>query len=119
MLSLDNSVRYWLYSRPVSMRKGFSGLSGIVMSEMGRELREGDVFVFVNARRNQVKMIRREGNALVLYNVRTEMGCMSVPSEGAELSPLDHDGLVRMIRSALDSPYVRRMRLAAEKLNFR
>ena len=30
MFSLDGSVKYWLYNKPVDMRKSFNGLSGIV-----------------------------------------------------------------------------------------
>ena len=29
MFSLDNTCRYWLYNKPVDMRKSFNGLSGI------------------------------------------------------------------------------------------
>ena len=29
MFSLDASHRYWFYNRPVNMRLGFNGLSGI------------------------------------------------------------------------------------------
>ena len=30
MFSLDGGVKYWLYNKPVDMRKSFNGLSGIV-----------------------------------------------------------------------------------------
>ena len=49
MFSLDNTMRYWLYNKPVNMRMGFNGLSGIVNNSMGMSMRSGDVFVFVNA----------------------------------------------------------------------
>ena len=52
MFSLDNTMRYWLYNKPVNMRMGFNGLSGIVNNSMGMSMRSGDVFVFVNAARN-------------------------------------------------------------------
>lgn len=56
MFSLDNSHRYWFYNRPVNMRMGFNGLSGIVTNRMGMNLRDGDVFVFVNAARKRMKI---------------------------------------------------------------
>lgn len=31
MFSLDGSVTYWLYNKPVDMRKSFNGLSGYVL----------------------------------------------------------------------------------------
>ena len=35
MFSLDNTMRYWLYNKPVNMRMGFNGLCGIVNNNMG------------------------------------------------------------------------------------
>ena len=55
MFSLDNTMCYWLYNKPVNMRMGFNGLSGIVNNNMGMNMRSGDVFVFVNATRNRMK----------------------------------------------------------------
>ncbi len=43
MFSLDDTCRYWLYNRPVDMRKSFNGLSGIVTNAMCEKLRSGDV----------------------------------------------------------------------------
>ena len=37
------------------MRLGFNGLSGIVTNRMGMNLRDGDVFVFVNAARGDFR----------------------------------------------------------------
>ena len=52
MFSLDNTMRYWLYNKPVNLRMGFNGLSGIVNDSMGMNIRSGDVFVFVKAARD-------------------------------------------------------------------
>ena len=49
MFSLDGSVKYWLYNKPVDMRKSFNGLSGIVTNGMCASLRSGDVYIFMNA----------------------------------------------------------------------
>ena len=59
MFSLDKTMRYWLYNKPVNMRMGFNGLSGIVNNKMGMNIRSGDVFVFVNAARNRMKILHR------------------------------------------------------------
>lgn len=60
MFSLDKKMRYWLYNKPVNMRMGFNGLSGIVNNSMGMSMRNGDMFVFVNAARNRMKILHRE-----------------------------------------------------------
>jgi len=38
------------------MRKNFDGLSGIVRQQMGLDVVYGAVFIFLNRRRNQVKL---------------------------------------------------------------
>ena len=78
MFSLDNSMRYWLYNKPVNMRMGFNGLSGIMNDKMGMNVRSGEVFVFVNAARNRMKILHREESGLVLYALRIEMCRMRI-----------------------------------------
>lgn len=119
MFSLDNTMRYWLYNKPVNMRMGFNGLSGIVNNNMGMNIRSGDVFVFVNAARNRMKILHREEGGLVLYALRIEMGRMrlSFSDETEGLSTmLAHADLVSTARSAMESAYVRRMKMLSSSL---
>lgn len=119
MFSLDNSHRYWFYNRPVNMRMGFNGLSGIVTNRMGMNLRDGDVFVFVNAARNLMKILHREECGLVLYSLRIEMGRMRMPSSGESdeiAGSLGYESLISIAKSAMESPYVRRMKLLSQPL---
>ena len=60
MFYLDGTYRYWLYNKPVDMRKSFNGLSGIVTNAMGGRLYGGDVFIFVNTSRNMMKLLRKD-----------------------------------------------------------
>ena len=119
MFSLDNTCRYWLYNKPVDMRKSFNGLSGIVTNAMCERLRSGDVFIFANASRNMMKMLRQEEGGLVLYSLRLDLGRMRIPStEGTDVvsTNLAYENVIGMVRSALDSPYVRRMKMMAKSL---
>ncbi|MCR5841638.1 MAG: IS66 family insertion sequence element accessory protein TnpB [Bacteroidales bacterium] len=117
MFSLDGTCRYWLYNKPVDMRKSFNGLGGIVTNAMGGNQRNGDVYIFINASRNMMKMLRHEEGGMVLYSIRLDMGRMRVPSVDEEdiiSSSLAYENVIGMVRSALDSPYVRRMKLLAK-----
>lgn len=119
MFSLDASQRYWLYNKPVDMRKSFNGLSGIVTNGMGATLRSGDVFIFINASRNMVKMLRQEEGGLALYAMRLDMGRMKLPEGGSPdviSSSMDYDSMLEMVRSAMNSPYVRRMKMLARSI---
>ena len=119
MFSLDGTYRYWLYNKPVDMRKSFNGLSGIVTNAMCERLRSGDVFIFVNSSRNMMKMLRQEEGGLVLYAIRLDMGRMRLPAIGGEevvSTSLAYENVIGMVESALDSPYVRRMKLLSKAL---
>lgn len=120
MFSLDGSVRYWLYNKPVDMRKSFNGLSGIVTNGMCASLRSGDVYIFMNASRNMMKLLHQEEGGLVLYAIRLDMGRMkpAVQTSDDELisSGISYEEMLGMVRSALDSPYVRRMKMLSKSL---
>ena len=120
MFSLDGTVKYWLYNKPVDMRKSFNGLSGIVTNGMCANVRNGDVYIFMNASRNMMKMLRREEGGLVLYAVRLDMGRMKsavmASDDDVTSSGITYEDLLGIVRSALDSPYVRRMKMLSKSL---
>ena len=126
MFSLNDSMRYMLYNQPADMRKSFNGLSGIVTNAMCERLRSGDVFIFVNASRNMMKMLRQEEGGLVLYAIRLDMGRMlsllyqdvaaRIGGEEVVSTSLAYENVIGMVESALDSPYVRRMKLLSKAL---
>jgi transposase len=79
MLGLGHQHRYYLYMRAADMRKSFDGLSGIVRNEMGRDPLNGDVYIFVNHRRNMVKLLQWDYNGYALYSKRLEQGSYELP----------------------------------------
>ncbi len=79
MLHLSSSCRYYLYHAPTDMRKGFDSLSGIVMQQMNQHALSGDIFIFINKKRNQVKLLLWEGDGFALYHKRLEKGTYELP----------------------------------------
>ena len=57
MLHLSASERYYFYNQVTDMRKGCYGLCGIVQNELKKNILPGEVFVFINKRRNQIKLL--------------------------------------------------------------
>ena len=84
MLSLGPSQRYFLYRQATDMRKGFDGLSGLVLSQMNGDPLSGDVFVFVNRSRNRMKMLVWDRSGFVLWYKRLESGTFELPGVKAE-----------------------------------
>ena len=58
MFSLNESNRYYLYPYPTDMRKSFYTLSGIVTNQMGKNVRDGDAFIFINANCTCMKILQ-------------------------------------------------------------
>ena len=79
MLSISAAVRYYWYGQATDMRKGFDSLSGLVRERMQREPAQGEVYIFINARRNQIKLLTWEGDGLALYYKRLEKGTYEMP----------------------------------------
>lgn len=79
MFSLGSSHRYFLYGKSCDMRKSFDGLSGIVSNELNRDPTSGDVFIFLNKRKNLIKLLHWERGGFVLYYKRLEKGTFTPP----------------------------------------
>jgi transposase len=62
------------------MRKGFDSLSGTVSSKMNQDALSGAVFIFLNKKHNQVKLLLWEGDGFGLYHKRLEKGTYELPS---------------------------------------
>ena len=61
------------------MRKGFDGLSGLVREQMGSDPLDGSVYLFVNRRRDRMKLLVWESGGFVLYYKRLERGTFELP----------------------------------------
>ena len=79
MLHLSASVRYYFFSGITDMRRGHDSLCGIVTSQMKLDDLSGAIFMFINRRRNQVKLLLWEGDGLSLYHKRLEKGTYELP----------------------------------------
>lgn len=82
MVSLSSGARYYLWLEPVDMRKSFDGLQGLVAHRMGRSALSGEVYIFMNRRRDQVKMLVWDRSGFVIYYKRLERGRFELPAVG-------------------------------------
>lgn len=101
MLSLPPQVRVFLCTRPTDMRKSFDGLSGLVEEVFDAELLSGHLFVFVNRRRDRVKILTWDRDGLCLYYKRLEAGTFQLPAradDGVELEATE----LTMLLSGID-----------------
>ena len=79
MFTLSSSHRFHLYSQPTDMRKSFDGLSGLVTNTLDCNPCHGDVFIFINKRRDKIKLLHWQGISFTLYYKRLEKGTFEIP----------------------------------------
>ncbi len=79
MISLGSTQKYYLYNRPTDMRKSFDGLSGLVKNELKRDFFTGELFIFLNRRRDRIKILVWDRSGFALYYKRLEQGSFELP----------------------------------------
>jgi len=99
MFALSSENRFHLYSQPTDMRKSFDGLSGLVQNILGRNPSGGDVFIFINKRRDKIKLLHWQGAGFILYYKRLEKGTFELPRYDSSCGSivLDYAKLVMII----------------------
>ncbi len=79
------------------MRKGFDALCGIVQQHMRSNVLQGGVYIFVNRKRNQIKLLSWEGDGLVIWYKRLEKGVYELPS----ISPENNSATIDVLQLQL------------------
>jgi transposase len=64
----------FLYDEAVDMRKSFEGLSALVQAAFPGTLLTSSLFVFLNRRRNLIKVLFWDGDGFVIWYKRLEQG---------------------------------------------
>jgi len=68
MLIVPPQIKVFASLAPTDMRKSFAGLIGIVEKELGKQIENGDLFLFFNRRRDRLKVLFFTGDGtLILY----------------------------------------------------
>ena len=79
MLSLPPTVRIFLAATPADMRKGFDGLAQLVRDGIPQDPLSGHLFVFLNKRRNRIKILYWDRDGFALWYKRLEKGVFRFP----------------------------------------
>ena len=74
MIMLPSAVRIFLCTRATDLRKSFDGLSGLVQECFGQDPLTGHLFLFLNRRRDRIKILYFDRDGLVIWYKRLEVG---------------------------------------------
>ena len=79
MLSIPANVSIYLCTKATDMRKGFDGLHALVRHVFERDPVDGHLFLFVNRRRDRMKMLWWDRDGMALFYKRLEAGTYQLP----------------------------------------
>jgi transposase len=74
MLTLPSSVRIYVAAEPVDLRRGFDGLAAAARSVIRADPLSGHLFVFLNRRRNRIKVLAWDRTGYLILYKRLEKG---------------------------------------------
>jgi transposase len=100
MLSLAAGTRIFVASGATDMRKGFHGLQGIVSGVLEQDLLSGHLFLFVNRRRDKLKILYWDGDGLAIWYRRLEQGTFQMPTvrDDQKSAEIRSDELTMLLR---------------------
>ncbi|MDA1050247.1 MAG: IS66 family insertion sequence element accessory protein TnpB [Planctomycetota bacterium] len=85
MTALPTHQPIFLCTTPTDMRKSFCGLTGIIRQAFGREPTDGSLFLFVNRKRDSIKILYWDRDGLAIWYKPTNL--RSVPEAGTFEQP--------------------------------
>ncbi len=97
MLNIPTNVSIFLYTEPTDMRKSFDGLSGIVRSEFEGDPLDGNLFLFINRRRDRIKILHFDGGGYWLHYKLLEAGTFEVIASEAKCAQIDSTQLAMLL----------------------
>jgi transposase len=107
VLSLPPTVRIFLAAAPADMRKGFDGLAQMVREGIPQDPLSGHLFVFLNKRRDRIKILYWDRDGYALWYKRLEKGVFRFPEANGgrvEVTP----GEIAAVLEGIDLRHARR-----------
>jgi transposase len=75
MISLPHPVRVFLHTPATDLRKGFDALSGLVTTAFAQDPTSGHLFLFVNRRRDRIKILYWDRDGLAIWYKKQREEC--------------------------------------------
>jgi transposase len=80
MMLLPRAVKVYVATAPCNLKKSFDGLSNEVRAVLAQDPLSGHLFVFLNRRKTQVKLLLWTRGGFTIVHKRLEQGTFSFPS---------------------------------------
>jgi transposase len=70
----EGQIRVHLYGEPADLRKSFDGLQALARHRMGRDPLDGSLYVFINRRATQMRVLYFDRSGFCVWAKRLEAG---------------------------------------------
>jgi transposase len=84
VILVPRSVRVYFATQPANLRRSFEGLSNEVREVLRHDPLAGHVFVFLNRRKTQVKLLVYTRGGFTIVHKRLERGTFTFPARVVE-----------------------------------
>jgi len=109
VITIPRSVRIFIGSTPIDMRKSIDGLTAIVQVELEKDPYSGHLFAFVSRRCDRVKILMWDKGGFLLLYKRLERGQFKLPHMDPSSMSIEIDATqLAMLLDGIDFGRVRR-----------
>jgi transposase len=102
VLAISASTRIFLCREAVDFRKAHDGLVAVIREQLGEDVFAGGIFVFLNKRRDRIKLLEWDHNGLWLHYKRLEKGTFKWVATGASCKVLMSRADLSMLLEGID-----------------
>ena len=103
----EGRVRVHIYGQPVDMRKSFDGLYALTRQRLGADPLSGDLYVFINRRATQIKVLYWDRTGFCLWAKRLEQGRFLSDWTQVATRQMDWTGL-KLLLEGIEAKVVRK-----------
>ena len=103
----EGQVRVHMYGRPTDMRKSFDGLYALTRQELGQDPLSGRLFVFINRRATQMKVLYFDRTGFCVWAKRLEQGRFLSDWRGVMTREMDWTGL-KLLLEGIEPKVIRK-----------
>jgi transposase len=93
----EGQIRVHLYGQPCDMRRSFDGLQALTRHELGQDPCDGSLYVFVNRRATQMRVLYFDRSGFCVWAKRLEAGRFLSDWSQARTREMDWTGLKLML----------------------
>lgn len=103
----EGQVRVHVYGEPVDMRKSYDGLYAVTRQKLGQDPLSGHLFVFINRRATQMKVLYWDRTGFCVWAKRLEAGRFLSDWRKVRTREMDWTGL-KLLLEGIEAKVVRK-----------